>query len=298
LEVFAAPDPDFAEPFFDATVERLRRTDATRVIDRAELQSVPFRAIDGLILHSGRCGSTLLSQALTLGMEIVTFREPSVLSSLLPLDSPLPGGPDLLAAVASWWSQYAADHHRLGVLKCTSTASLWAPLIREVFPDAPLWFLVRPLGEVARSLASEPPPWLDLITGSAVARSRLAATTAPLDPSRMSPLLWAAAVWVEGVRRVLQEGTEIHWIEYSDLTADPVTVVDVIRARLGLAPVSESVADGIRRLSQVDVKRGVGSPVTEREPLSDAELSALATMAETVRSDLAASGRAHLVDVR
>jgi hypothetical protein len=146
---------DFVDPFFDQTVEECFR-DPFRLLFRHQTPLATLAAVaaasatvrpSGFIVHSSRCGSTLVTQMLAARPDTVVLSEPG------PLDTMLRAGQ------VDWvrWMVAALGRGRAEatpyVIKLDAWAVLSLPIIRQAFPDVPLVFLYRDPVEVLVSQA-------------------------------------------------------------------------------------------------------------------------------------------------
>jgi hypothetical protein len=210
---------DFVDPFFDQTVEECFR-DPFRLLFRhqtplANLAAVAAASVSvrpsGFILHTSRCGSTLVTQMLgALGGPVPPAT--LVLSEPAPLDTMLRAGH------VDWfrWMVAALGRGRAEgkpyVVKLDAWAVLSLPTIRQAFPDVPVVFLYRDPVEVLVSHMGHrgyhmvpgclPPELLGLTVAEVGAMNldeylarvlgRLLETVANSDPaSKTAPLLVA-----------------------------------------------------------------------------------------------------------
>jgi hypothetical protein len=155
----------FDDPFFDQTVRRGMR-DPYRLLFRARtsiaaLKDVFDRAdrleLAGSVLHSSRCGSTLVCRMLRELVGAVVLSEPPVLDDVLRA----PGVDD--GARGQWleWmlgalTQRRAPDERQGFVKFDAWAARDLPLIQCVLPHTPWVFLYRDPVAVVASQRNEP----------------------------------------------------------------------------------------------------------------------------------------------
>lgn len=149
IELVPFEGPGLAEPLFDADVERWLRHPASlllrKTVSLEELEAlVPTRArLVGLVFHQSRCGSTLVTQCLSLVPDCVTLAEPSC------LEFALRGAPDRVddatrvRLVRALVLAMAAPHAHRAVLKPEATQALDVDLFRRAFPSTPFVFLHR-----------------------------------------------------------------------------------------------------------------------------------------------------------
>ena len=157
------------EPFFNDTLNRAVRDPFTLLFrhetpigtlrSRAEIR--PGLRLAGFILHMSRCGSTLVSQALSASPENLVISEAPALDSLLR------GGTQVDPEQRITWIRWvvsALGQQRAGQeTKCFIKLDCWhvpyLPLLRKAFPDVPWIFLYRDPLEVLASHELAPALW-------------------------------------------------------------------------------------------------------------------------------------------
>jgi hypothetical protein len=152
---------DFLDPFFDQTVDRClqepfrllfrRRTSMAALAQRAEI--MPGLRPSGLVFHTSRCGSTLVSQMLAHLPSVLVMAEPGPLGSLLAarsVDASVAEEQqrDWFRAMVAALGQPRRAEHRHFVIKFDAWAVLHLPFIRSAFPDVPAIFITRDPVEV------------------------------------------------------------------------------------------------------------------------------------------------------
>ena len=159
----------FDEPFFDQTVGRWSTGPRAKPLVRTGLDTLvaldgePSLDPAGLIFHSSRCGSTLMSQLLSTVPGVVVIAEPSPLNALLGLDPALVDGATLVRVVrllvrALGRRRHGDEQHL--VLKCTSWNIRRQEILTAAFPGTPWVWVQRDPAEVVTSLLAGPPGWL------------------------------------------------------------------------------------------------------------------------------------------
>lgn len=129
-------------------------------IDRRHVgRELPPGAPAGVILHVGRCGSTLLSQLLKQQGSVTVYAEPLPLNELLAPPHKWPRN-ELVAAVRSLGAAFAQHARGPYVLKCSSWVTLFADVLLEAFPNTPWVFGMRDPVEVGVSYMKDLPQWL------------------------------------------------------------------------------------------------------------------------------------------
>lgn len=156
---------------YDTNDPRLSRTPVADFIRRNNaLGKYPC----GFVLHTARCGSTLLMQMLSESRRLFVLSEPTILNTILDPLGPFRSSynrADLLKAAIHCLVACAPEESRT-VIKFRSWNTLYANIIQEVMPHTPWLFLHRSGVEVLSSVLKSPPGWLR-------ARQRLVAALMP-----------------------------------------------------------------------------------------------------------------------
>lgn len=150
------------DPFFDQSVQRalcggdgeLVETDPDALVEVAASARIVGPA--ALFFHAGRCGSTLVANALGLHAGTVVLKEPVCLSQALLSD---PGGRrrEWSKALIQCLCAQRSPGHTATILKLTSWNVLRASRLRELFPTVPCAFLYRDPVETVVSLLERRP---------------------------------------------------------------------------------------------------------------------------------------------
>lgn len=151
---------ELRDPFLHETIQRVPAVQALVHVPRAELGQVQASSAPaGVIFHVARCGSTLASQLLKQLDGVVVYAEPLVINELLvPPHSA--SRADLVAALRTLGSFFAAHAEQPYVLKLSSWNTLFCDLVAEAFPQSPWALCVRDPLEVCVSLLAQQPSWL------------------------------------------------------------------------------------------------------------------------------------------
>jgi hypothetical protein len=148
---------ELQDPFMQHTVRRLEAREDVTLVETGKLGIVDLAAAPaGIIFHVGRCGSTVLSQALK-QLELAVYSEPLPINELL--SPPAGARRDVTLALRSLGAAFAAHANGPYVFKLSSWSTLFADVIAEAFPDSPWVFSVRDPVEVGEALLRDPPPW-------------------------------------------------------------------------------------------------------------------------------------------
>lgn len=159
----------FTEPFFSETLNRARlnpfmllfrhRTPVETLRERTEIR--PGIPLSGFIFHMSRCGSTLVSQALS------ALPENLVISEAPPLDALLRGGPYVDPEQRAEWvrwliaalGQPRTGHETRYFVKLDCWHIPYLPLLKKAIPEVPWIFLYRDPIEVLASHEVMPALW-------------------------------------------------------------------------------------------------------------------------------------------
>jgi hypothetical protein len=146
----------FTDPFFETTVQYLLRRPFNQVFRRqtgfdhllARAATHPGLPLHGLVFHMGRCGSTLVAQALAALPDSVVLSEPESFNTLLKWLIALPPGHEDLSATAlrallSALGQPRRAEDRRLFLKAACWNIAQAERILAAFPSTPWLFLYR-----------------------------------------------------------------------------------------------------------------------------------------------------------
>lgn len=204
-------DPaDLAHAFFDETVTSLlpiRRTSVAAVDELfLDTVSVDLREPRFVVLHVGRCGSTVAARLLASSTGRPRLSEPSVLNQCAWAAAGTGHG-----ETSAWLRRYAVVlammQMGLGsrtVLKPSSWCAVHGMRFAELFPSAQLVVLLRDPVEVLRSMAAQPPEWVtNAQSNPAVARRLLAALGAEPAGGEVLDSL-GIALWICVARQAAQ----------------------------------------------------------------------------------------------
>jgi hypothetical protein len=268
---------NFAEPFFDQTIDRwaggadaaLVRTDLDAL---APFDDCPECDPALLIFHLSRCGSTVLSRLLATLPQVVVVAEPAPLNALL---SGLASGLHPVQGVLLLRRLVRALHReRHCVLKLSSWNVRRAALFRQAFPRVPAVWLQREPAAVMASLLASPAGWLALRRRPKEAEALFgpAAGAACDDSVRFAAHALAAML---GAAAVLAPDLVV---DYRDL---PDAAWGRVAPLFGVSPAAEDVQRMRREARYYAKDRGqrafTGDP-PERRALADS----LAAVAEAV----------------
>ncbi len=186
----------FEEPFFNQTVERIRRTRvrAERVVSDLDaliqLEKISDSlAPSGFIFHSSRCGSTLVVNACKeLKGSLVIAEAPAVdkLISRFFTDVDADGTKGLLYSIfvrgaISALGQRRFGNERLYFVKFACTSTLQFARIRRIWPKVPAVFLYRDPVEVMVSNLATVPEWMVIESNPATAAAIIGVSQSELE---------------------------------------------------------------------------------------------------------------------
>lgn len=118
-----------------------------------------------LILHAGRCGSTLVSRSLSRMSRCHVLSEPQAVNAVLGVDGIWPfqsrtsRSEALRQVIAALTASARTDQDRV-VLKLSSWNALHLHLLEDAFPDVPKMFVYRQPEEILVSLRDAPAGWM------------------------------------------------------------------------------------------------------------------------------------------
>jgi hypothetical protein len=123
----------------------------------------------GMIFHTSRCGSTLLSDMFRALGHCKVISEPAVFADLLRHGSGSRGEfVRSLRGLASLYHRALVRGEERLIFKWTSWFCLSSDILYEAFPETPACFLFRDPVEVVISLLERPAVWLDNVSSSAL----------------------------------------------------------------------------------------------------------------------------------
>lgn len=261
-----------------------------RIATARDLWRAPLPAVGegaapaALILHAGRCGSTLVSRSLSLMRRCHVLSEPAVLNEVLSVDGVWPFLPswekrEALRRVVEGLTRSARPNQDQVILKLSSWNAMHLPLLEEALPAVPKLFIYRRPEEILVSLRSEPAGWMHRAGHEMQAKLFLGEA-----PARTSdtPLAFAAQVLGRSMAAVADsvERSVGEWllVPYETL---PDALVAKILPWLGLEP-TIAEADILASVAGIHAKDPAGQrrfkpDSLRKQALVTAELAALAT---------------------
>ena len=157
-------DRTIADPFFDDTVDRVRRKSGsvTTPLDvlMAEAAAKPGIAPTAFIFHCSRCGSTLMSQLARAVPGTLVLSEAPAVDDVLRAPWTRQARLDALRAVVTALGQPRGGADRHLVFKLDAWHIVDLPLVRAAFPGVPCVFVYRDPVEVIASQMRMPGQYL------------------------------------------------------------------------------------------------------------------------------------------
>jgi hypothetical protein len=262
----------FNEPFYRTTLGHLcangrvrRRTLTYRALHDELGDDRPAPA--GLVLHTSRCGSTLLAKMLRHDRTRLVLGEPPPVGRAHHLSLDEPDDTEVAALVTDLLvllERFATRRHQRSVVKLSSWQAVATDDLADRFPETPLVFMHRPAHEVVASLLAQRPSWAPSPQGGPGPaindRGSLPTTiTAGIDPT-LDATGYFASLWATLARAALAGPAErIHFVALGDLRDDPIPVLTGVAAHLGL----DGSFDPVRAAGELDYYAKSADP-TER----------------------------------
>jgi hypothetical protein len=245
----------FEEPFFSNSVAKhikkiprpLQLTgDAKEVVDvlRGQAALPPC----GLVFHTSRCGSTLLSNALSELRQVMVLKEPNFLSSLsaqfLAESATTDAISPRIANVLRCCLPPTTPSHLSLILKFSSWNVLVERSWSQIISTCPRAFLWRPCTEVVESFMATPPRWMrsrNLVTHPAFAYGRSVLESANIS-DLPEPVAVGAAAWLCTARKGADLGRAGALImSYSSVAGDLVASLTAVCKHFGIDAAPEEV---------------------------------------------------------
>ena len=228
----------FSAPLFDDVVDHHRRAGRPPRTPRFRLSADlvlgaaagrPLSCPVGLILHVGRCGSTLLCDLLATVTGLVALKEPELVNGLLlrlaaehdPVARDRLGAlvALLLRSLAHGVRLDADGHERACIVKLTSWNAMFADEFVWRLDPSRLVVLTRDPWATVASLLQDPPYWYD-------GRPTLSASRSSARARRLETASLYAQAWSGTVEQALR--FPVHqalFVTYAELVNDPVAVL-------------------------------------------------------------------------
>ena len=159
-----AGEHHFNEPFFDETIQLLKiKKGSSRFVSCTTLSilldtTVPLPSIPltCFIFHVSRCGSTLLSQSLSVNHKHIVVPEAPIFDQILrmkELDASIsePEIEALLKRTIYWYGQNRTNEYQQYFIKLDAWHIHFYDLLKKWFPETPFYFLSREPNAVVTS---------------------------------------------------------------------------------------------------------------------------------------------------
>ena len=268
---------ELRDAFMQETIARIPAAESFVHIARDDIgKAAPATAPAGLIFHSARCGSTLISQLLKTHENLVVYAEPLPFNELLLPPHKWPRH-ELVAALRSLGDAFARHARRPYVLKFSSWNTLFCDILAEAFPRSPWVFSLRDPVEVGVSLLQQPAGWMREADGPAgELRRYVEAEDAAQSPEEFVARLYGAFCAAVG-RIDPGRGRLVH---YETL---PAAVWDVVAPHFSQSidvPQRELMAQAAR----IDAKAPVGKEVEFASDAATKQAAATVALRQAVES--------------
>ena len=235
-----------AEPLYQVSLERLcEQEKAARVrigLDTlvSLTESERLAGPQGLIFHTGRCGSTLLANMLGAHPAVRMVKESEALNQIL-LDH---GSPAAVSAILRGFGRGLPAAAAL-LVKCTNWNMGEYRRLLDAFPAASAIFLWRPAAEVVASCLDVPPLWADWHEDPELCGTWY--PQVPANPAELTrPVEFYAHAWRVTAAAALdaagEYGSRMRIISYAQLRADPAAVAAASARHFGVPATPEHLA--------------------------------------------------------
>ncbi len=276
----------FDAPTFDVAVERAAREGPRRASFRLPAHSIAASgatdaAPQGIIVHVGRCGSTLLCNLLAGDGDWVALREPEFLNSLFLARAAArdPAQIDRIETLVTRLMGCCAQgmRPRKTIIKLSSWAAAGAAPLLARLPGTRFIVVVRDPWKTVASFLAEPPHWYGACS-----------TGRPLrEKERAGAVQFFASAWQSTIRAAWSLPAErTLFLHYDEIVDDPVSALAKALHNLGdRNPIADPAA--VARVMGSYSKAGAAEPFCprgkhRRAPLED-ELAKIVT--ETAGND-------------
>jgi hypothetical protein len=234
----------FTDPFFDDSLDKLSFSGSVngRLLTFAKLREVVGAELPSpraVVLHVGRCGSTLLMRMLGRHRGTLPVGEPRAVGNAHRYAVCVPEhAADAYQAIADMFvllDRFAAARGQRPVVKLSSWETADVAGLGNILREVPIVVLHRPASEVVASDVANTPAWSEWLgvdrrgTESWAPRVAALPDSAPLEEVCAS--VWAAAV--EAALALPPERTL--FVSYADLVTRAAEVVDAVGAHIGIA---------------------------------------------------------------
>lgn len=255
----------FTDPFFDDSIAKLSfgGTVNGRMLTFAKLREVvggDLPSPRAVVLHVGRCGSTLLMRMLGRHRWTLPMGEPQAVGNIHRYAVCVPEqAAEAYQAMADMFvllDRFAAARGQRPVIKLTSWETADVPRLGNMLGEAPIVVLHRPASEVVASDMANTPAWFQWLGADRRGTEPWAPRVAAL-PDLASPEEVYASVWAASVEAALTLPPErTLFVSYADLVTRAAEVVDAVGAHIGIA----GSWDRSAALSELDYYSKTSSP--------------------------------------
>jgi hypothetical protein len=268
-------DIDLDEPLYYQTHADVGASYVTVPLDEfiTTTTQLPWPQRPKIICHTGRCGSTLLTNMLALSSSIIMLREPSFLNAALQSDlqarrSGASAGWDFTVGVLKYCACAASSSNRLLVIKATSWGTVDLLINVRRLIEGTWLALWRDPVEVVSSQFYYPPGW---------SRSSVVLTALGYDPKyyvgiaeRQVELF--VAMWCRAAKAFIDSSQSLRLFSYYQLTSDPQGSLDVANRWLGIIddPAEDpKLREVLGRYSKDNPRRARSAAAVPHKKLSD-----------------------------
>jgi hypothetical protein len=201
----------------------------------AAIEPLPWPQRPRIICHTGRCGSTLLTNMIALSSSTIVLREPRFLNDALLGDlrvrqSDTTATWGFTLGALKYCAYVASSLNRLIVIKATSWATV--DLLCNVWPlTGGTWLsLWRDPAEVVASQFYDPPRW----SRNSAVLSATSTVKAAESGARWSQLELFVAMWCRAAEAFIASSQAQCLFSYDQLASDPRATLDVADRWLGI----------------------------------------------------------------
>jgi Sulfotransferase family len=244
VRLVRAGNTRFTHPFYDFTVSGIVRSPSSmREIGFAELRHAiagQQPSPCGVVVHTGRCGSTLLTRMLGHDRSILVVSEPSPIAALI-MDAQRHADravedEQTFCDELVLLDRFAEARRQRPLVKLPSWLATDVARVTRLLPDAPFVFVHRPALDVVASELAARPAWLDAVVAEVAAGQARMPGLGRVDSGATEPEI-LAALWAAAVDACLAlPAHRLCVVEYDDLVARPAEVLATVMAHLGLPP--------------------------------------------------------------
>jgi hypothetical protein len=236
----------FTDAFFDDSIAKLSTAGIVsgRLLSFAKLREAAGGDVPsprGVVLHVGRCGSTLLLRMLGRHRGTLPVGEAQAIGNVhryaLRVPEHAPASYQAMADMLVLLDRFAAARGQRPVLKLSSWQTAAVRTLDEMLSATPIVVLHRPPGEVVASELRNLPAWLDWMSSSSERRAmkswapRLAALPESATREEIFAATWAATI--EAALSLPPD--RALFVSYADLVNSGGQILDAIATHIGIA---------------------------------------------------------------